>query len=260
MDHLIGTSALFNGVAIPGRSLDKALGRYAFNIFIGDDNPKYPITLRGTGTGLRFRGRYLLLCTQHQLVGVDRQRVGMLTEDGGQFVTSGGMRHFSPSGDTDAYDLIAFDFTEPADAYPEFRSRFHNFAPKRMPPDPLGFLVTGCPFNDQLYDVAENNHIGLARRQVVCALDDDEPSDTSLFRVLPDRPLNFNPDGMSGGSAFALVAGDEGLEVGFAGIVARGGSHAFHVIKVGVVASFLESIADWGQRQTASEGGIQPSG
>lgn len=248
IDHLVGTSALLNGVAVPGRSLDKALGRYAFNAFVSSDDADYPVTLRGTGTAIRFRNRNLFLCTQHQLVGIERERVGMITEDGRTLITSGGMRYFNPSTDTDAYDLVAFDFTEPTEAYPHFGPRFFNFSPKRMSSDPLGFLLTGCPFSDQVYDVAESNHIGLARRQVLCTLDDVAPSDTALFRVLPQEPLAFNPDGMSGGSAFALFSCGDGLEIGFAGIIARGGGNAFHVIKVGVVASFLDSIDDWGMR------------
>lgn len=248
IDRLVATSALLNGVAVPGRLLDRVLGRYAFNAFVGSEDAVFPVTLRGTGTAIRFRNRNLFLCTQHQLLGIERQRVGMMTEDGRTFVTSGGMRYFDPSPDTDAHDLVAFDFSEPVEDYPQFRPRFFNYSPKRMPPDPLGFLLTGCPFDDQVYDVAENNHIGLARRQVLCTLDDSTPSDTALFRVLPREPLAFNPDGMSGGSAFALFAGDAGLEIGFAGIIARGGGSAFHIIKVGVVTSFLASIDDWGMR------------
>jgi hypothetical protein len=50
----------------------------------------------------------------------------MLADGGGRFVTSGGMRHFDPDPETDARDLVAFDFTEPVAEYPEFGPRFFN--------------------------------------------------------------------------------------------------------------------------------------
>lgn len=244
IDHLAGTSALFNGVAIPGRSLEAALSRYAFNVFVATDDEIYSVTLRGSATAIRFRHRDLLICTQHQLAGVDRQQVCMMSETGKILVTSGGMRHFSPSTDTDAYDLVAFDFTEPVEAHPEFRPRFFNLRTRPAAgTDIVGLLLTGCPFDDQKYDVADSNHIGLVRRQVLCTIDEKQPSDSALLRVSPRSPLSFRADGMSGGSAFAVHHNGEGFQVDFAGIIVRGGGTAFHVIKGGIVLDFLEGVS-----------------
>lgn len=251
IEHLIGTSAELNGVVIPGRSLEPTLAKHAFNVFVGTDVPEFPVILRGTGTAVRFKGREIFLCTQHQLEGIDRQKVGMMTEGGGTLVTSGGMRHNTPTSETDAYDLVAFDFTEPVAAYDQFKPRFFNLsAPPRRARDPevVGFLLTGCPFSDQLYDVAESNHIHLARRHVLCTLDQAAPADSALYRAIPREPLTFDPDGMSGGSSFAVVQTPDGFKVEFAGIIVRGGREAFHIIKGGVVAGFLKTSSDWGNR------------
>ena len=226
LDGLVQTSATLNGLAIPGRSLETALARHAFNLFVNHADGTYKVLLRGSGTAIEYKGRRLLLCTQHQLDGIDRQNVGMLADDGSILVTSGGMRHYHPSTETDAYDLVAFDFTEATAYYPLFKKRF--FPLHRIPPyvpfnDVVGFNLTGFPFADQNYDVGETNHIGIGRRQVLCTLDPEVPADDVLLRLKPREPLDFDPDGMSGGSAFVIQVVDGVFCVDFAGIIVRGG-------------------------------------
>jgi hypothetical protein len=77
-----------------------------------------------------------------------------------------------------------------------------------------------------------------------------QPHDTSTFAVVPREKLTFHPNGMSGGSAFAVVSSPTGFEVAFAGIIVRGGTEGFRVIKRGSVLSFLDTNNDWGERQT----------
>jgi len=244
IEHLAATSAHFNGVLVPGRLIEGTVGRYAFNVFVNNDDPKFPVGLRGTGTAIRFNGRELFVCTQHQLEGIDRQAVGMMTEEGGTLVTSGGERHYTPTNETDAHDLVAFDFSEPVEALPQLRSRFFTFRrPDRITGEAVGFLLTGFPYADQSYEVEDRNHIGVARRQVLCTLDQCPPADPALFRVVPREPLTFGPDGMSGGSAFVVRQYDGAFWSDFAGILVRGGCDAFYVVKAGVVHQFLESCA-----------------
>lgn len=71
IEHLAGTSALLNGVAIPGRSfrsLESALGGYAFNVSLNTNYPRLPVILRGAGTALKFRGSGLLLIVWKRVV------------------------------------------------------------------------------------------------------------------------------------------------------------------------------------------------
>jgi hypothetical protein len=249
LDKLVDTSAILNDLAIPGRSLERVLSSHAFNLFINNDDEIYKVLLRGSGTALKFDGRELLVCTQHQLQGIERQQVGMLADDGGVLVTSGGMRHFSPSTETDAYDLVAFDFSEPCQAQPTFRPRF--FSLRRVPPHvPLdkiiGVILTGFPFRDQQYDLGESNHIGIGRRSVLCTMGSKAPADDALLTVVPRETLSFDPDGMSGGSAFVVQIVDGKFHADFAGVIVRGGSNGFQILKAGLLWNFLERIkADW---------------
>lgn len=243
IQRLLGTSATLNGVVIPGRYITKAVSRHTLNIFVGEDSLEFPVTLRGSGTAVKFNGKYLLVCTQHQLLGVDRERVGMLTDEGRVFVTSSGMRHYDLSTDTDAFDLVAFDFSDPVEELPELRSRFLHLADVRpIDSEIIAVHLVGYPFDDQLYDLAENNHIGVARRSVTCIPDSQLPSDTALVRVIPTEPLSFKPNGMSGGTAFMIHIGQSGFELSFAGVIVRGGKEAFYLIKPGLVLDFLKSV------------------
>lgn len=194
LDHFTGTSAILNGVAIPGRSIEAALSRHTVNVFVANDDDKYSVLLRGSGTAIRFNRHELLLCTQHQLVGVDRQKVGMMTEGGGIMVTSAGMRHYTRSQETDRNDLVAFNFDEPVQAHPELKRRFFNLSRHRpLDREVIGVLLVGCATADQLYDVYENNHIGLARRTVVCTPDPAIPADAATLRVIPRDSLLNRP-------------------------------------------------------------------
>jgi hypothetical protein len=259
LKHLAATSAVFNGVAIPGRKIEATIARYAFNVFILNDSPEFPVSMRGTGTAVRLDGHDLFVCTQHQLEGVDREKVGMMTDGGGMLVTSGGTRYFTPSVETDANDLVVFNFTEPVAAFPQFRSRFFNLGwPQNLNTDPVAYLVTGCAYDDQSYDVADSNHIGVARRSVVCTLDDEQPSDPALVRLRSGEPLSFDPDGMSGGSAFVVHRDQSGFWVDFAGIIVRGGGTGFHIVKAAVVYRFLKTCA-WPKPPVAKGGPAQRS-
>ena len=81
------------------------------------------------------------------------------------WLTSGGFRAYPDSIDTDAYDVAAFDFTEPVADHPELRRRFFDLS--QVPPntfnnDVIAVLLAGYPAKEQSYDLEENNHLGLA--------------------------------------------------------------------------------------------------
>jgi hypothetical protein len=252
MAHLAATSAVLNGVAIPGRTIEATIARYAFNVFVLHDDPAFPVLMRGTGTAIRFEGNELLLCTQHQLKGIEFDRVGMMTEGGGRLVTSGGTRYFTLSDETDGHDLIAFNFTEPVVAFPQFRARFFNLRwPENLDTEVLAYVVTGCAYGDQSYDVEENNHIGVARRSVLCDLAETQASDPALLSLNAREPMAFDPDGMSGGSAFVVHRDTRGYWVDFAGIVVQGGSTGFRIIKAALVYRFLKTCT-WPRGQIAN--------
>ncbi|PRD44391.1 hypothetical protein C5748_07375 [Phyllobacterium phragmitis] len=232
-----------NGLTIPGRSIESVLARHAFNLVVNNDDEIFKVSLIGSATAVRFRGRDILLTTQHQLGGVDMSQVAMLTDSGSHIITSGGSRGYDPHPDSDAHDIVAFDFTEPCKDWPVLKKRFFELT--RRPPDVpndqvLAILLSGYPSDDQTYEVHENNHLGLARRHVAC-LPHSQPSDQALLTVQAVRPLKEHPDGMSGGPAFVIQLEVGGPRAYFAGIILRGGRTYFHILKAGFVFEFLNS-------------------
>lgn len=238
---LIKLSIRLNGVYIPPQSVESALGRYVEALMAHNEHEVFRVNLCGSAVPIRFRDRYLLVCTHHQVATTDLETVSLLTRDGSHVVTSGGARHFIDKKDSDRYDLALFDFTEPCTDLLHLRERFFHL--RDIPPDMtsdkvVAVIVSGFPFSDQKYELEEKNHLGLAKRMVTCLLD-SQPSDEAMLRVRPVEPLDFDPDGMSGGSAFVVhMAGGE-LHAHFAGIVMRGGREGFYILKAGVVREFL---------------------
>ena len=235
-----------NGLIVPARDIETTVARHAFNLFINTGLDDFKVQLMGSATAVRYRGRFILLTTQHQLKGVDESQVSMMTDDGSLLITSGGRRGYDPSSETDAFDIVAFDFTEPCQAHPELKPRFFDL--HRRPPDTpnihvLAMLLAGCPFDDQAYEVHENNHLGLARRHVVC-LPDSQPSDEVLLTVRARTPLPVKPDGMSGGSAFVIQLVNDEPHAFFAGLILRGGKETFQILKAPHIVAFLNTVFD----------------
>ncbi len=249
LNQMVGTSASFNGLLIPAGSLASVLSRYVDNLFVWNDHQTYKLSLVGSAVPVKFSDRYFLLCTNHQLRGSRPEHVSLLGRDGQNLVTSAGMRHFNDESNPLYLDLAAFEFTEPCEAHPDLKERFLDL--RDVPPaarnvDIIFAVVAGFPSQDQKYELEEKNYIGKFKRTVVC-LPDPSSYDPALLCLRTDKPLDFDPDGMSGGSAFVVLEVDGEFRAYFAGLVVTAGRDRFHIIKVGHIRSFLT-----GMLQTSS--------
>lgn len=240
LDH----SVRLNGLLIPIHAVETTLVRYAQSLIAINDNKDFPISLVGSCISVRYRARYLVLCTRHQLKNWDLQRIALLSDDGKHAISSGGVRHFNEVNETDFHDLAAFDFTEPCPAIESLRSRF--FVLEEFPPDTSSdqivcFIASGYPFEKQDYDLANGRRLGSAKPIVACVLDEAyQPNDPALIRLRYLEPLAFSPDGMSGGPAFVvqLVKGEP--HAFFAGIITRAGPRHMHIVGIGFVRRFMD--------------------
>lgn len=249
IDHFAKLSVNVNGLIVPGISVENVLARHAINLVVyNEGDEKLKVWLPGSATAVRYRGLNLLLVTQHQLKGFDASQVSMMTDDGHRVVTSTGMRCYPQSQKTDANEIVAFNFTEPVAAVPELAPRFFNLTER--PTDifsdlTLAMLLVGFPSDVQDYDLYDNNRLGFRRFHVACMPHEDQPSDDALLRVKPTQPLQIDPNGMSGGTAFAVQYTESGPRAYFAGLICRGGRDDLYVIKADVVFAFLDSILPW---------------
>jgi hypothetical protein len=243
-DQFAGFGVNVNGLIVPGRSIEGVLARHAFNLVVNNHDETFKVSLIGSATAVRRCGREILLATHHQLRGIEPSQVSMLTDTGSHVITSGGYRGFLPHPETDANDIVALDFSEPCKDRPELRKRFFDLS--KVPPevsgsDVIAMLLSGYPADDQTYDIHENNHLGLTRRNVVCQ-PHSQPRDDALLSLRVLRPLEKHPDGMSGGSAFVIRLEHGKPHAYFAGIIVRGGRDSFTILKAGVVCAFLDTV------------------
>ncbi|MFG1427180.1 hypothetical protein [Roseixanthobacter glucoisosaccharinicivorans] len=238
-----------NGVIIPGRSIEGVLARHALSLVIYNEGDEtFKVSLPGSATAIHYRGHHLLLVAQHQLKGVDESRVGMLTDDGSRVITSSGRRGYHPTSESDANDVVAFNFTDPVANIPELKPRFFDLTtiPAHLKADiTLAALIVGFPSAVQDYDLYENNRLGFYRLHVACLPHEEQPTDKALLRVTPTRALEISPDGMSGGPAFVIQDAEGGPRAFFAGIVLRAGREDFYVLKSGAIVAFLDSVLPW---------------
>ena len=243
IEELAELSVDVNGVIVPGRSLHGRLMRHTFCLVVHNDDPLFKVSLIGSATAVRYRDKYILLCTAHQLKGVDPQRVSMLLDDGSYLITSAGFRsNLLPEGG-DANDFVGFDFTEPVAAHPDLGRRF--FELREVPPPTIkehimAVLLTGFPSKRQLYELEDKNHLGFVKLNIVCE-PDELSNDPALMRVRPVAPLAVDPDGMSGGSAFMVHYDTGRLRAYFSGIIVRGGRDGFYILHPGLILQFLRS-------------------
>ncbi|MBY3257042.1 hypothetical protein HFO09_23090 [Rhizobium laguerreae] len=242
---LLATSIDLNGLFYPARGFDSVLAKYVDILTLYNDDPIYKVSIRGSATPLRYKNRFFLACCLHQLAGRDFTDVAMLKSDGSQLVTSAGVRSFISRTESDYSDLVIFDFTEPCLEHVDLQSRFFHF--REIPPDAANtetifVQVNGYPSSAQDYELEDKNHLGLRKRKVLCSLD-GQPSDHALLRLKTYETLDFDPDGMSGGSAFTVqhIAGKP--TAFFAGMIMRGGREHIHILKSGYIKAFLDEIA-----------------
>jgi len=114
LGHVAAVGVDVNGLIIPGRQIERVLARHALTLIVNNnDDETFKVRLIGSATAVRRGGREILLTTQHRLHGTNASQVAMLTDSGSHIITSGGFRGYHPRSDTDANDIVAFDFNEP---------------------------------------------------------------------------------------------------------------------------------------------------
>jgi hypothetical protein len=241
LENLSGASVRLNDLLIPPATLHSVLGRYVDNLVAWNDHDTFKVSLIGSAIPLKYRGRYFLICSQHQLRGWELERISIMRRGGMHVVSSAGVRFFDSTPDSDATDIAAFEFTEPCNNVPDLKERFFDF---RGPPQGVSvdkilfFLASGFPSIMQTYDLAESNHIGTLKQKIVC-FPGQKSLDPALMHIRPDRPLDFDPDGMSGGSVFVVEQIGTEFRANLAGMIVRAGKSNFYLLHAGIIVSFL---------------------
>jgi hypothetical protein len=245
LDTMLDTSVHVGSLIVPAGSLESYLGRFASQLTVWAHDDVYKISIPGSAIGLVHAGRTMLVCSKHQLKDVELSDVSILLPDGSLAITSSGSRTFRTGhhniSSSDAYDLAAFDFSEPACEFPALSNNFFKF--DCIPPDTpnthiLAFVVAGYPTADQKYDLEDENHLGMVRR-ILIAESDSQPADIALLKLKFIRHLDFDPDGLSGGPAFVIQIVDGTPRAYLGGMVLRAGKSHCYILKSGFLWDFL---------------------
>lgn len=208
------------------------------------------LQLLGSSISVRYRGRYFVLATRHQLLhlGVTDStlpRVGQISLDRQMFVTSAG--HFtsveySAPLDDDRNDMIAFFFDKQVEEYPEFRNGYVDLVhPWDAKSDEiLRCFAVGYAYCDQGFDLFQRRQLDLVRRNISCAYE-SSPSAQAVRRVRELSISNLNPDGMSGGGIYFIRRAVNLFKLEFGGMIQRGGNSYFHYVDAVQIGTFLDA-------------------
>ncbi|KJF73157.1 hypothetical protein ASD46_09045 [Rhizobium sp. Root491] len=236
---------LVNGLSVALQNIQAVLSRYTVCVVAVNDDPTYPVTLCGSGTLLCYSGRLYMVCCYHQVKDVDLSRIGIFASDEAVVITASGVLQFAQDNVSEANDIIAFDFTESVKGTPSLQSLFFNFRaiPPNAPSTHTAFLqVAGFSFEHQEYHLGEEeSRLGLVKVKVIYQL--ERPSNDRAVLVLrtAEGPLNFNPNGLSGGSAFSVQFVNDKAMAFFAGMICRAGASEAYMIKSNYIEAALRS-------------------
>jgi hypothetical protein len=247
-DILFGNAVSINGVFIPSTQIEDHLERYCTSLGVVTGDERCPFYIPGSATLMKYKGRYFMICTRHQLdqtKSLDAVCLLLPHSDGQtKCVTSGRARWYEALNDGDHHQIVVFDFTETCSNTPELRSMFFDFRQQHpdIPEDQMaailtyGYLTSGANFD------YENNKIEQVRARVTSRFV-SPGSDDALHIIEPVPALDFDPDGMSGGPTFCVVReSPDRFGVHLAGVTVRGSRDKLMVIKAGAIQAVLDTI------------------
>jgi len=228
--------------------IEDHLTQYCTSLGVWTGIDAFPIYVPGSATLLKYKLRYFMICTRHQLKDTpDFQDVCLLTPhaDGGtKCITSGGARWFDQINEADHHQIVVFDFTEPCQDLPELKPLFFDF--RQQHPDTLAesivtFITYGYLTSHANVDY-DSGKIEQVKGRVLSRFA-APGADDSLHIIEPIRPLDFDPDGMSGGPTFCVVQERHSeFTVHFAGVTVRGNRTKLILIKAGAIQAMLDTV------------------
>jgi hypothetical protein len=157
------------------------------------------------------------------------------------------MSYFTPTDQTDAYDIAVFDFTDAAVDHPQIkRSCFAlDHRPLQRPAsDIIAYVASGYPTEVQDYDLADTGSIGLKRYSVTCRQSALPGMDDALTELDPIEPPKVPMDGMSGGPVFRVYVDDQEFKVELGGMTLQGGQTRLRALRGDLIFDFLSSVLD----------------
>ncbi|MCZ8333116.1 MAG: hypothetical protein O9328_02535 [Rhodobacteraceae bacterium] len=209
-------------------------------LFLIPDSPDTPISRFGTALKVRCNDSFFLVCTEHQFKDADPESVVLIHEKNQKLITSHETVFFGklPSGEP-ITDLRLFNFTLPVKSGEISETGWWDYHDRVTPEvDDFDFLVAvGYPSFSNAIDY-DRLDLRLAPRGVFGLRENGALSGLSSIRLVNDLP--YDPDGLSGSPAFALVKTSFGFTTKLAGIVSNAGRSQLNYLKIDDLSGLLE--------------------
>lgn len=215
-----------NSIYVRPNDLQKRLGQLVHRFVSVNDDDLYQFQHIGTATGLRYRGRYFIVATDHQRRLGTHAKWGIVDYSGTRVITASNawlFTHIDETSVEENLDFCVLEF-EPAKSTDRLlTTKFLMIDRECGVGKKVGRIALNIGFPSRLQTVdyyggevnlvLSSNFVELVNRT--------ESNDVFAFRTVSAE--RYFEDGMSGSPLFEMMEGEEGFWIKWLGIVIRGG-------------------------------------
>ncbi|MCF3592888.1 hypothetical protein LZG00_02630 [Rhodobacteraceae bacterium LMO-12] len=224
--YSLETAIQVGGLFVRHKELQKHLGRYAQRFVNCTDDKVYQFQHFGSATGVKYRGRYFVVSTDHQRKLGTVGQLGIVCDPGQSVITPSLMWTLETPEEIEREDNLDFAIYEfEPSKYPNrmLTSQFFEISGQSGIAATVGKIALNLGYPTRLQNV--DYYAGEVDLVVVSSfvelIDKTSSEDVYTFRtVAEDR---FFEDGMSGSPVFEVVRDNGTFRVKWLGIVIRGG-------------------------------------
>lgn len=227
--YSLETAIQVGPLLVRSKELQKHLGRYAQRFVNCTNHNVYQFQHLGTATGLKYRGRYFVISTDHQRrLGITGQ-LGIVCDPGQSVITPSTMWTIETPEEIereDNLDFCIYEFDPSRYPHRSLTSQFFEVAQDSGVSASVGKIALnlGYPTRLQNVDYYEGAVDLLVVSSFVKLIEKTTSEDVYIFQtVAEDR---YFEDGISGSPVFEVVRDSEGFRVKWPGIVIRGGKRS----------------------------------
>lgn len=216
---------------VRGNELQNHLARYAQRFVNVTDDDVYQFQHLGTATGIRYRGRYFVISTEHQRKLGELGKLGIVCDPGQSVITPSKTWTLNlPEGSErdDNFDFAIYEFEPTAYPHRMLSSQFFEVGIDSGIVAPVGKIALNVGYPTRLQNIHyyEDEVDLLVAVNFVKLVEKTSSDNVFLFQTVnKDR---FFEDGMSGSPVFELVRDSNGFRVKWLGVVIRGGKKSRH--------------------------------
>lgn len=223
------TSIRIGELYVRPNEIQKHLARYALRFVNCTDDEVYQFQHIGTAAGIKYRGRFFAISTEHQRVQGEVGKIGVVCDPGQSVVTPSRMWTIQCHDDLEREDDLDFTIFEFEPKKYEHRSLWSQFVPV-FPKDSFSSeaeslaLTLGYPTRLQNVDYFGGEVDLLVVSNFVKYEGATSTDGVLIFKTLSED--RYFEDGTSGSPVFMLGERNDEFAVKWLGIVVRGGKES----------------------------------